>query len=293
METTFPASNLTPCTERFTSQVTPPAGAREAAFWYLFQGDRLVVRAEKDSAAPPRLLDPAELGLRLTRAHYLGHLDGASGQVDCWCGEIPDEDALPDGLTHDVLRSLIPLLGESHFAIAGRAIQILTWDRTHWFCGQCGQKTEVLRGERARRCPTCNLTSYPRISPAVIIAVIRRDPSGDRILLARNHRFPPGRYSVLAGFVEPGESLEECAAREVCEEVGVRIGPLRYFGSQPWPFPNSLMIAFTAEHAGGEIRLEESELAEADWFGADALPGLPPKGAIAREMIEAFVAGQA
>ncbi len=126
--------------------------------------------------------------------------------------------------------------------------------------------------ERARRCPVCNLTSYPRLSPAIIIAVVRRDAHGERILLARNHRFPPGRYSVVAGFVEPGESLEACAQREVLEEVGLRIKNVRYFASQPWPFPNSLMIGFTAEYEDGEITLEESELADAEWFTADDLP---------------------
>ena len=119
--------------------------------------------------------------------------------------------------------------------------------------------------------------------------MVRRDDDGDRILLARNHRFPPGRYSVVAGFVEPGESLEECAQREVLEEVGIRIKNIRYFKSQPWPFPNSLMIGFTAEYDEGEIKLEESEIADAGWFSADNFPSLPPKMTIARKLIDWFV----
>jgi len=166
-------------------------------------------------------------------------------------------------------------------------VQIVTWDRTHQYCGQCATPTDTLPQERARRCPACGLTSYPRLSPAVIIAIVRRDEHGDRILLARNHRFPPGRYSVVAGFVEPGETLEQALAREAAEEVGVRLRAPRYFASQPWPFPHSLMIAFTAEYAGGELRCEDAEIAEARWFPADALPALPPSVSIARRLIDA------
>ncbi len=169
---------------------------------------------------------------------------------------------------------------------------MVAWDRTHRFCGQCGAPTEDEPHERAKRCPACGLIGYPRLSPAIIIAVVRKTDQGDRLLLARNHRFPTGRYSVIAGFVEPGETLEECAQREVCEEVGIRIRNVRYFGSQPWPFPNSLMIAFTAEYAGGEITLEESEIAEAGWFAAGALPDIPPRMSISRRLIDWFVAGQ-
>jgi NAD+ diphosphatase len=134
------------------------------------------------------------------------------------------------------------------------------------------------------------LTSYPRISPAIIVAVTRRFEDGMRILLARNHRFPPGRYSVIAGFVEAGETLEECVRREVEEETGIQVDNIRYFGSQPWPFPNSLMIGFTAEHAGGEIVIGAGEIADAQWFAPDALPLLPPKISIARRLIDDFVA---
>ncbi len=173
--------------------------------------------------------------------------------------------------------------------IAGRAIQLVAFDRTNQFCGQCGSRTVDQEHERAKRCPECGLIVYPRLSPAIIIAVTRRIEGRLHILLARNHRFPTGRFSVLAGYVEPGETLEECAAREVCEEVGIDLANIRYFGSQPWPFPNSLMIGFTAEYAGGEIKLEESELADARWFPADELPGMPPPFTIARQLIDWFV----
>jgi NAD+ diphosphatase len=166
----------------------------------------------------------------------------------------------------------------------------MEWDRTHQFCGRCGAPMERVPNERAKKCTVCGLANYPRLSPAIIIAVTRMIEGEKRILLARNHRYPAGRYSVLAGFVEPGESLEECAAREVMEEVGIEIANIHYFGSQPWPFPNSLMLGFTADYRGGDFHLEDAEIAEAGWFSANNLPNLPQKPSIARQLIDAFVA---
>lgn len=283
-----------PQTLTFIPRIAPPPDARGPAYWFLFQGDKLLVRPPAEA---PLAADLAELGLpeaeRGGRTHYLGYLENDRGaQTDCYCAEISADAPLPEGLRADGLRALYPRLGDLRFAIAGRASQVVAWDRTHRFCGQCGASTVDESHERAKRCPACGLTSYPRISPAIIIAVVRKSDGGDRLLLARSHRFPTGRYSVIAGFVEPGETLEACAEREVCEEVGIRIHDIRYFGSQPWPFPNSLMIAFTAQHAGGEIRLQDGEIAEAGWFAADALPDIPPRMSISRRLIDWFVAGQ-
>jgi ADP-ribose pyrophosphatase YjhB (NUDIX family) len=190
----------------------------------------------------------------LARRIYLGYLTGADGATShCYAAEVAGDAAIPAGLSAEGLRQLYGRLAEPLFGLAGRASQLVAWDRTHQFCGQCGAPTVASASERARHCPQCGLAHYPRIAPAIIIAVVRRQADGSRLLLARNHRFPAGRYSVIAGFVEPGETLEECARREVREEVGVEIRELRYFGSQPWPFPNSLMIGFTAEYAGGEL----------------------------------------
>ena len=177
----------------------------------------------------------------------------------------------PQGMLWQGLRALYGRLDDSLFALAGRALQYVDWDRTHQFCGRCGTPTVHRSGERARECPACALIVYPRIAPAVM-CLIRR---GHEILLARSPRFPPGMYSALAGFVEPGESLEQCLAREVLEETGVRIANPRYFASQPWPFPHSLMIAFVADYAGGEITPAPDEIEDAQWFGIDALPKLP------------------
>lgn len=278
----------------FVSRLAPPEGTRGPARWFIFQGDRLLVQPVGDAAdavTVPLVSSTAEVHVITQRELYLGCLQDGNGQeTGCYAAEIDPDATLPEGFLADGLRGLYGRLDDDAFAVAGRAVQLLAWDRTHRYCGQCGALTENQPHERAKRCPACGLTSYPRLSPAIIIAVTRDTPEGKRLLLARNHRFPAGRYSVVAGYVEPGETLEECAQREVCEEVGIDIRAIRYFGSQPWPFPNSLMIGFTAEYAGGEITLEDSEIAEAGWFAPDALPNLPPRMSIARRLIDAFVA---
>jgi NAD+ diphosphatase len=174
---------------------------------------------------------------------------------------------------------------EDFFRMAGRAKQIVGWHATHRFCGRCGGKTEPAPGELAKRCTRCGMMHYPRLSPAAIILVER----GDLILLARSPGFPKGLYSVLAGFVEPGESIEETVAREIREEVGIGVENVAYFGSQPWPFPNSLMIGFTADYADGELAPDPGEIEDAGWYKAHDLPQLPPKTSIARAMIDDFV----
>jgi NAD+ diphosphatase len=173
-------------------------------------------------------------------------------------------------------------------AVAGRANQFVDWARTHQFCGGCGQPTRDKADERAKVCPSCGLVNYPRVSPAIIVAVLK----GDRILLAQSTRARNSFFSVLAGFVEPGETLEDCVRREVREETGIAVDGIRYFGSQPWPFPNALMVAFTATYAGGELAIDLSEIVNAGWFGADELPPLPGKHSIARRLIEWFVSRQ-
>ncbi|MDP9372773.1 MAG: NAD(+) diphosphatase [Chloroflexota bacterium] len=269
---------------KFVSAVEPPAEASGPAWWCLFVEDRLVVREAGAAAELPHATDPADLGLAPVSRHYLGTLAGH----DCYAADLAPDAPLPAGLAAQALRGLYGRLPDDLFALAGRASQIVTWDSTHRFCGRCGAPTEPLPGERARKCPTCGLTAYPRLSPAVIVLVAR----GAEVLLARGRNFPAAFYSVLAGFVEPGESLEEAVAREVHEEVGLEVKDLRYFGSQPWPYPHQLMIGFTAAYAGGELRIDERELADAAWFTAEGLPRVPPKLSIARRLIDWFVAEQ-
>ena len=261
--------------------------------WFVFCGDKLLVELgppERPSDDPRFRARPAFARLPLQKNHnwwgpdasrtlYLGRLGG----VDCWTAELPANAAPPAGLSWEGLRPLFSVLDDDHFALAGRALQLLQWDRDHQFCGRCGTPTQPKREERVRVCPACKLSAYPRVAPAVMALVHR----GKELLLARSPHFPAGMYSALAGFVEPGESLEQCVAREVAEEVGVSVRSCRYFASQSWPFPHSLMIAFICEWSSGEIRPQAGEIEEANWFDLLHLPKLPSKISIARRLIDA------
>ena len=164
----------------------------------------------------------------------------------------------------------------------------MDWDRDDQYCSRCGTKNERRSEERAKQCPACGSVSFPRISPAVIV-LVERD---GKALLARSGRFPEGLFSTIAGFVEPGETLEDAVRREVREETGIDVKNIRYFGSQPWPFPDSLMVGFTAEYAGGEITVDDNEILDARWFGAENLPEIPGKVSIARALIDWFLRKQ-
>jgi NAD+ diphosphatase len=256
----------------------------EAGWWFIFSGNKLLVQSNEESLSVPFVEDPSLLKLDILRKQSISKLDGSP----CYSAEACPDARVPEGMTLEGLRSLFGHLDEPFFRLAGRAFQIMNWDRTHQFCSQCGHPTKDKEDELAKLCPSCGFVSFPVLSPAIIVAVLR----GDKILLARASRFPKEMHSVLAGFVEPGESLEECVRREVGEEVGVEVMNIRYFGSQPWPFPNSLMIGFTAEYAGGEIRIDEKEIVYAGWFRADNLPKIPDKISIARKLIDWFVEGK-
>ena len=208
---------------------------------------------------------------------------GLYGGRYCQAAWLPASSAPPGDYAFRGLRSLFGRMDEGMLAVAGRAFQVADWARTHRFCGACGQAMSRSPGERAMKC-ACGHAAYPRISPAMMV-LVRRGPS---ILLARNVAAPPGRFSALAGFLEPGESVEEAIHREVREEVGLEVTDLRYFASQSWPFPGQLMLAFTAEYAGGEIVPEPGEIAEARWLApGDPLPDLPPRQTISRALIDA------
>ncbi len=249
---------------------------------FVFQQTLLLVADRPPGLHLPAHGELADLGAAPLRRLYLGTLGGRA----CFAFEYGAATEAPQGMLWQGLRALYGRLDDSLFALAGRALQFIDWERTHQFCGRCGTPTQHRSGERARECPGCSLIVYPRIAPAVM-CLIRR---GREILLARSPRFAPGMYSALAGFVEPGESLEQCLAREVLEETGVRIAIARYFASQPWPFPHSLMIAFVADYAGGEITPAPGEIEDAQWFSIDALPKLPSKISIARRLIDGVVA---
>jgi NAD+ diphosphatase len=207
-------------------------------------------------------------GLEAVRTQYLGLLNG----THCFSAELEEAIQPPSGLAFRDLRMLFGGLEPTLHAVAGRAVQIVEWDRTHQFCGACGEKTKLSGSDRSRMCPDCQVPMYPRLSPAMIVAVER----GNEILLARSAHFPPGIFSVLAGFVEPGESAEEAVIREVFEETAIVVKDVRYFGSQPWPYPNSLMLGFTAAYESGEINTENDEIEAAGWYAAAELPSTFP-----------------
>ncbi len=254
-----------------------PRAANGEPFIFAFAGNELVLAAD----ALPSL---DALGANAVPEGAICF--GEWSRRTCYALALKDPQA-PPGLRSIGLRAVYGELGPAAFAIASRASQLLTWDREHRFCGKCGTPTERAAGEPARICPTCKLHAYPRISPAMMVLVYR----GREVLLARNRNNTSGMFSALAGFVEAGESLEETIVREVREETGVEVGDIRYFGSQSWPFPHSLMIAFTAAYIGGDVVPDGIEIAEAGFFDVDALPQLPPAGlSIASRLIGAVTA---
>jgi NAD+ diphosphatase len=257
---------------------------REPGWIFAFRGNELLVHQEGDdrtSARLPQMASWRDLGLSGEAMHAVGHLRGEPALAVA----LPAGTEPPPGTAFDGLRRLWGKLDEEAWQLAGRAVQILDWDRNHRFCGRCGTPTEASPDERSRTCPSCGLQHFPRLSPAVIVLVTR----GDELLLARSPHFAPGVYSTLAGFVEPGESLEDTVAREIHEEVGVTLSGVRYFGSQPWPFPNSLMVGFTAQWAAGELQPQPGEIEDARWFRPDALPLLPAPMSIARRLIDDYL----
>lgn len=272
----------------FVSSILAPTTMAAPAFWLIFQGSKLLVCKDGDERYTlPTADDVTALGVPLVRQHYLGCF--AEGNVHCFCGEINADTAVPENTSVHGLRGLYGRLPEDHFWLAGRAFQIIDWDRNHIYCSRCGTENELQAHERAKRCPACAMVTYPRISPAIIVRVTRETTNGSEILLARGPRHPAGFYSVLAGFVEPGETLEACVRREVREEVGIDVQEIRYFGSQSWPFPNSLMIGFTAVYASGDLELEEEEIEDAQWFTPNNLPNIPPPLSISNTLIMDWV----
>ncbi|HEX6241594.1 MAG TPA: NAD(+) diphosphatase [Polyangiales bacterium] len=252
----------------------------EHGLWFVFRRRELMLLEARALPTPATL---RALGLEPLRTQFLGVLSG----TPCFSAEIDLQHPVPDGATFHDLRTLHGLLGESLWVLAGRAVQVMDWDRTHQFCGACGGPTQPHPGARARVCAACRLEVYPRLAPAMIVAVER----GEEVLLARGPHFPRGVYSTLAGFVDPGESVEEAVHREVFEETGVRLGALRYFKSQPWPFPHSLMLGFFAEYASGTLLPEPGEIEDAGFFHVDRLPQLfPGRLSIGNQLLADFCA---
>jgi NAD+ diphosphatase len=255
--------------------------SRADALWFVFQNGRLLVSSDPAQPLLPEVRDIGWFGFSESRRHYLGELDGKP----VFALAAGSDDSAPEGYFFEDFRKLLMQLERHVFEVAGRAVQILEWERSHRFCGRCGAATEFHAIERSVVCPACHFTQYPRINPCVIVLVTR----GEELLLARSTRFNLPMYSTLAGFIEAGESAEETLAREVREEVGVEIRNPVYFGSQPWPFPNNLMLGFHAEYAGGELVLQEDEIMDAQFFHYRQLPMIPPPGSIAHALIQDYL----
>jgi NAD+ diphosphatase len=251
--------------------------------YFLFQNGELLLKEDSGNKALPALQDIQKLNLSPLSRQYIGLLNSSA----CYTGSVAAHE-LPKGYTWQKLRPLYSELSQDTFVMALRAFHLLTWLKNNQFCGRCGSKMSTMTEELAQQCANCGHIAYPKISPAIIVAITKKD----KILLARNDRFPPGRYSVIAGFVEAGETLEEAVKREIKEEVGITAKNIRYFSSQPWPFPDSLMIGFTAEWADGDIAIDNKEIVAADWFSANNLPGIPTPDSLGRKLIDWFIAKQ-
>lgn len=257
----------------------PTQPAAGPAHWLIFQGADLLLPAEAPPALLPGSADAPD-GLAVAEAHLLGTLGGRP----VLAGVLANGAALPPGYQASNLRAVLGLADAELAALAGYAAQIVNWARISRYCPVCATPMAPIDGW-GRGCPSCRHSQYPPVSPATIVLI----HDGARVLLTTKEGWGK-RYGLVAGFVEPGESFEQCVVREVREEVGVELTDIRYIASQPWPFPHQIMVGFMARYAGGEIVIDAHELAGAAWFARDALPELPMPFSIARQLIERWKA---
>ena len=253
------------------------------ALWFIFKKNDLLVMHNSGTEGAleiPNLTDPSELGISTGPQQFIGYY----GDQPCYAAVVSGIPKENDSFIWSGLRALFGRLTDELFSVSGRAYQIADWHRGHQYCGRCGTKNSLQEGERCLVCPSCGQLHYPRVSPAIMVMIQK----AAEFLLARSPHFIPGMYSALAGFSEPGETLEETVHREVYEEVGIRVKNIRYFASQPWPFPHSLMIAFHADYASGKINIDPDEIEDANWFNVHNLPErLPGLISISRKLIDA------
>jgi NAD+ diphosphatase len=263
------------CLQGKFSLSAPACDPGEAGLLLLLQGSELVVT---ESLRLPEGERAAELLPAMADPLFIGTWEGKP----CRVLMLPKEHPLPVGFTTESLLAAEPALSIELLTLGGMAGQILHWERGGRFCSRCGGEMDRITGEWGKQCRGCGYAHYPHIHPCVIVLARR----AGEVLLTRKSIWPPGRYSLVAGFLDFGECLEEAVVREVLEETGVLVDNLRYVGSQSWPFPSQLMAGFTAEYVSGEVRVEEKELEDARWFAVDALPVLPPKRSIARYILD-------
>ena len=275
--------------QNFFPLVSPPRKeGKNGTYCFAFKERELLLLNENGTFRLPEIDEFSALGINVVRQQYLGEFN----EISCYSMEITDFNSSSAGgddstvtYIYSGLRKLDNFLEASLSSIAGKAVHIMEWDKNTIFCGRCGSSTFPKDTERAKQCPECGFTAFPKISPAIIVLIEK----GDRVLLARSPHFPQGRYSIIAGFVEPGESIEQAVVREVREEVGISVRNVKYFGSQPWPYPDSLMIGFTAEYLDGDIQVDGIEIEDAGWFLKDEIPNIPGTDSISGQLIAYFI----
>jgi NAD+ diphosphatase len=270
--------------ERFKPGYEIPDQLSEKLRWFIVDNDDIYVYYQDGRYIIP-LLGISEIEqFEFENISYLGQLDG----VDIIASTLK-ENSNSNGLVKEKLRTLIMAnMPMEDFWLASKALQVVRWDSETQFCSKCSSSLENKRDERAKVCTECETVYYPRLSPSMIVAVVK----DDQLLLARATKFTSKLYSVLAGFVEQGESLEDCVRREVFEEVGIKVKNIKYFASQSWPFPDALMIGFTAEYVSGEIVIDPDEIVDAQWYTVDEIPEFPNRVSIASRLIEWFIEDQ-
>jgi len=261
---------------------------------------------QKDSLLLPVGIVSPETELEMPLDHTAGFpaadifsVPPLTGSGNISCVSIPPEAVLPPSWQTIPVRQMLSLLADTaaesatdkEFRCARmlRAFHIAQWRKESLFCGSCGSKNTDSPEEFARLCPVCGRLEFPRIAPAVI-TLIQNDQG--EILLAHNKKFAPGIYSLIAGFAEAGENLEEAVARETREETAIELSDIEYVVSQPWPFPNSLMVGFTARYASGTLTPDGIEIEDVRWFAKDDLPKLPGPGSVARFLINRWLASK-
>lgn len=266
---------------KFVTDPILPTENKNEDLWFLFKDKMILIKSNEKNIEIPKFKDVKELIDKLEVKYHIGKLTN----IQCFCGEINSAVEISRKFKFITLREATGIINKEYASVAGKAAQIIHFHKVSKYCGICGGKNDFVKKEFAMKCSDCGYVLYPKISPAIIVGITK----GDKILLANNKNFPKGLHSVIAGFVEMNETLEECVKREILEEVNIKVKNIKYFDSQPWPYPNSLMIGFIAEYESGEIKVDGNEILHAEWYDKDNLPMLPEKMTIARRIIDSIL----
>lgn len=249
-------------------------------YWILIQNDKLLLPNKNE-------LYFTDINIIGKREHIISTFSiSIENNIEYVVAELKKDLDLKNKYTALTLRQAIPHIDINQLSIVFKAFSIIHWDKSHQYCGYCGKNTNTQKNRFEKICAVCQVSFYPRISPSIIV-LIHND---DKLIMARSHHFASGVYGLIAGFVEVGETIEEAVHREVKEEIGIQIKNVTYKYSQPWPFPDTLMLGFTAEYASGEIIIDKTEIEDAGWYSYNNLPGRPSTSrSISSKLLEEFV----